>query len=109
MLVFVAPTIDKSFTWLSMALCILLMLTPTDHRSALLTFIAGSGLGYFLELWGTTRGCWTYYTYQTPPVFAVLAHGMAAVVFWRAGLIMKRLAARLGVMTNQRARVSSQV
>ena len=91
MLVFVAPTFDKSFTWLSLILCLLLMLTPTDHRYALLTFIAGSGLGYYLELWGTTRECWTYYTSQTPPLFAVLAHGMAAVAFWRAGLMLKIL------------------
>ena len=89
MLIFVAPTFDKSFTWLSLGLCILLILTPTNHRFALLTFIAGSGLGYYLELWGTTRECWTYYTNQTPPLFAVLAHGMAAVAFWRAGLMLK--------------------
>jgi hypothetical protein len=89
MLVFIAPTFDKSYTWFSFGLCILLILTPTDHRFALLTFIAGSGLGYYLELWGTTRECWTYYTFQTPPLFAVLAHGMAAVTFWRAGLILK--------------------
>lgn len=89
MLVFVSPTLDKSFTWLALILCILLILTPTDHRFALLTFIAGSGLGYYLELWGTTRQCWTYYTFQTPPLFAVLAHGMAAVAFWRAGLVVK--------------------
>ncbi|MDP1779221.1 MAG: hypothetical protein Q8K73_03010, partial [Anaerolineales bacterium] len=66
MLVFVSPTFDKSYTWLSLILCILLILTPTDHRYALLTFIAGTGLGYFLELWGTTRQCWTYYTNETP-------------------------------------------
>ena len=95
MLVFTAPTFDKSFTWLSLGLCILLVLTPTDHRFALLTFIAGSGLGYYLELWGTTRQCWTYYTYQTPPLFAVLAHGMAAVAFWRAGLILKLLGGKI--------------
>lgn len=88
MLVFVAPTFDKSFTWLSLGLCILLILTPTDYHFALLTFLAGSALGYYLELWGTTRQCWTYYTYQTPPLFAVLAHGMAAVAFWRAGLVV---------------------
>src|SRR5215207_1326063 len=89
MLVFVAPTFDKSYTWFALILCILLILTPTDHKFALLTFIAGSGLGYYLELWGTTRQCWTYYTFQTPPLFAVLAHGMAAVAFWRAGLLLK--------------------
>ena len=98
MLVFVAPTFDKSYTWLSLLLCILLILTPTDLRFALLTFIAGAGLGYYLELWGTTRQCWTYYTYQTPPLFAVLAHGMAAVAFWRAGLMLKMLGGRLGLL-----------
>ena len=91
MLIFVAPTFDKSFTWFALILCLLLILTPTDYRFALLTFIAGSGLGYYLEVWGTTRECWTYYTYQTPPLFAVLAHGMAAVAFWRAGLVTKSL------------------
>ena len=104
MLVFVAPTFDKSFTWFSLALCVLLILTPTDHRFALLTFIAGSGFGYYLELWGTTRECWTYYTYQTPPLFAVLAHGMAAVAFWRAGLILKTVWGRFGFSKSAQAR-----
>jgi hypothetical protein len=89
MLIFVSPTFDKSYTWLALILCILLIATPTNYRFALLTFIAGTGLGYFLELWGTTRECWTYYTYQTPPLFAVIAHGMAAVAFWRAGLLVR--------------------
>jgi hypothetical protein len=95
MVIFVAPTFDKSYTWFSLILCILLILTPTDSRYALLTFIAGSTLGYFLERWGTTRECWTYYTNQTPPLFAVVAHGMAAVAFWRAGLLLKILWGRI--------------
>ncbi len=103
MLIFIAPTFDKSFTWLSFGLCILLILTPTDYHFALLTFIAGSGLGYYLELWGTTRECWTYYTHQTPPLFAVLAHGMAAVAFWRAGLMLKILWGRFGFSNNLQA------
>ncbi|MBN2385699.1 MAG: hypothetical protein JXB85_01680 [Anaerolineales bacterium] len=89
MLSFVAPTFNKSYTILATLLVALLILTPTDHRLAVLTFVAGAGLGYYLELWGTTRQCWTYYTYQTPPLFAVLAHGMAAVAFWRAGLMVQ--------------------
>jgi hypothetical protein len=91
MLSFVAPTFDKSFTVLSLLLCAVMILTPTDYRHATLTFIAGSGLGYFLELWGTTNHCWTYYTQQTPPLFAVLAHGLAAVAFWRAALVLKMI------------------
>ncbi len=94
MLDFVAPTFNKPYTILAVLLCALLILTPTDYRRAWLIFVAGAGLGYFLELWGTTRECWTYYTYQTPPLFAVLAHGMAAVAFWRTGLLMKRVAGR---------------
>ncbi len=90
MLTFVAPTFDKSYT-----LVALLIITPTDHRLALLTFIAGAGLGYFLELWGTTRECWTYYTYQKPPLFAVLAHGMAAVAFWRTELLVKMILGKI--------------
>ena len=95
MLIFVAPTFNKSYTWLALTLCVLLILTPTDHRLALLTFVAGSGLGYYLELWGTTRQCWTYYTFQTPPLFAVLAHGMASVAFWRAGLMLRAVLQKL--------------
>jgi hypothetical protein len=98
MLIFVSPTFDKSYTWLSLLLCIFLIITPNDHRFALLTFIAGAGLGYFLELWGTTRECWTYYTFETPPFFAVLAHGMAAVAFWRAGLLLKKTWMRIGLL-----------
>jgi hypothetical protein len=88
---FVWPTIGKSMTIIALVLVIFLVLTPTDHRFALLTFLAGAGLGYFLEYWGTTRECWTYYTLQKPPLFAILAHGMAAVAFWRSGLVLQLL------------------
>lgn len=83
MLAFVAPTLDKSLTLAALLLCAFLILTPTDPRLATLNFIAGSALGYYLELWGTTRLTWIYYTLEQPPLFAVLAHGMAAVAFWR--------------------------
>ena len=102
MLAFVWPTANKSLTLMALTLCALLILTPTDHRLAVLTFVAGAGLGYFLERWGTTRECWTYYTRQTPPLFAVLAHGMASVAFWRVGRLLKQLQARLFVKTPRR-------
>jgi hypothetical protein len=95
MLYFVAPTLGKSYTIMALLLVTILIFSPSDHRYAVLTFLAGTGLGYFLELWGTTRQCWTYYTFQTPPFFAVLAHGMAAVAFWRAGLLVKLAWGRL--------------
>jgi hypothetical protein len=95
MLYFVAPTFEKPYTVMALLLVAILILTPSNHRYAVLTFLTGSGLGYFLELWGTTRQCWTYYTFQTPPFFAVLAHGMAAVAFWRSGLMVKLVWGRL--------------
>ncbi len=94
LLCFVFPTLEKPYTLAALLICALLILTPTDQRLAVLVFLAGSGLGYFLERWGTTRGCWIYYTNQTPPVFAVFAHGMAAVAFWRSGLLLQQLACR---------------
>ena len=102
MLYFVAPTFDKSYTLLSILLVALLIITPTNYRTAILIFIAGTGLGYFLELWGTTRECWTYYTFQKPPFFAVLAHGMAAVAFWRAELLVKMIWVNVNIIFSQK-------
>ena len=96
---FVRPTLGQSLTVTALLLCAFLIATPVEPRTALATFAAGAALGYFLELWGTTRGCWIYYTYQTPPLFAVLAHGMAAVAFWRSGAALARTAGRLAVGT----------
>ena len=73
----------------------LLIYALRGQRGAVLVFIAGSGLGYFLELWGTTRQCWTYYTFETPPFFAILAHGMAAVAFWWGLSLYHRLGPKL--------------
>jgi hypothetical protein len=89
MLIFVRHTIDKPLTWMALLLVGLLILSPGDRWKALLWFAAGTGLGYFLEVWGTTRQCWTYYTGETPPLFAVLAHGLAAFAFWRGGTLVK--------------------
>jgi len=94
---FVWPTMDQSLTRMALFLCAFLILTPVDRRGMVLTFLAGAGLGYFLERWGTTRQCWIYYTHQTPPLFAVLAHGMAAVAFWRVLEVYRLFAARWGL------------
>lgn len=90
MISYTAPTFDKSFTWIALSLVGFFILTPTDERVAVLTFLAGAGLGYYLEVWGTTREAWTYYTLETPPLFAVLSHGIAAVAFWRCVRLVER-------------------
>lgn len=95
MLSFVWPTIDRSLTIMAIFLVGFLILTPINHQVAVLTFLAGGGLGFFLEYWGTTRECWTYYTLAKPPLFAVLAHGMAAVAFWRTSLVLQILYTRI--------------
>jgi len=94
MLVFVWPTRTKSLTILALTMVGLLIFALRGQRGAVLTFAAGAGLGYFLELWGTTRMCWTYYTLELPPVFAVLAHGMAAVAFWWGVHLTRRVSRR---------------
>ena len=104
MLVFVMPTLAESFTQVALIISALMILAPVDHRKAFLVFVAGSALGYFLERWGTTRECWTYYTSETPPVFAVFAHGMAAFAFWRTGDLMQKMwtkLAHVGWFTNK--------
>lgn len=95
------PTRAQPLTPLVWLLCLLLALAPGDRRQAVLAFTAGAGLGYFLELWGTTRQCWTYYTLQTPPLFAVLAHGMAAAAFWRTGELLAPAARRAEARRNE--------
>lgn len=63
-------------------------------QMVILILIIGSGLGYFLERWGTTQLCWTYHTGGTPPLFIVLVHGLASIAVWRAYRIYLWILAR---------------
>lgn len=103
MLYFIRPTIQMPFSMMALSGVILVAFIPGDFRISLVTFIAGASLGIFLEYWGTTRECWTYYTLQKPPFFAILAHGLASVAFWRvtklAEGILRRIVKRIQVIT----------
>ena len=109
MIPFIWPTLGKSLTIMALILCAFLIFTPVDHKAMLFTFIAGSLLGYFLELWGTTRLCWSYYTLQTPPIFAVFAHGMAAVAFWRVNQLMNLFMPSIIAFLRKKINVIAQV
>jgi hypothetical protein len=109
MIPFIFPTLGKSLTIMALALCVFLIFTPVDHKAMLFTFIAGSLLGYFLELWGTTRLCWIYYTLETPPIFAVFAHGMAAVAFWRVNQLMSLFTPSIIAFLRKKMNVIAQV
>lgn len=61
---------------------------------ALSLFFAGSLLGIFLEIWGTTRHCWNYYDGKTPSPFPIHGHGLAGLAFWRLKLVILRLCKR---------------
>jgi hypothetical protein len=69
--------------------------TASDTRNDALLFVGGSLLGMFLEYWGTSRHCWTYYTGEIPPPIAVFAHGFASVAFSRGVLVLERAIARV--------------
>lgn len=89
---FVLPTLSHPLTLFALVMCTLAILIGRDYRAKLSIFLLGSVLGYFLERWGTTRLCWTYYTGGTPPFFTVLAHGMASVAVYQVFALFQALA-----------------
>lgn len=95
MLVFVYPSIQMPYTIMAVIGVILVSILPGNRRVALVTFVAGTALGIFLEYWGTTRECWTYYTFQKPPLFAIFAHGLASVAFWRVTKLAETILQRI--------------
>jgi hypothetical protein len=63
-------------------MAVVVLVRPRPGRDLVL-FVTGATLGIFLEYWGTSRHCWTYWNQQVPPIEAVLAHGFASVAFAR--------------------------
>lgn len=92
---FVAPYLHEPLTWLSIAAMLVVLVTPGRTRQDVTLMLAGAGLGFFLEYWGTSRRCWNYYTGEIPPIAAVLAHGFAAVAFQRVAAGVDRVLDRV--------------
>lgn len=81
---FIRPAWDHPATWAVLVVMGLVVVDVGDPRRDVALFVAGSVLGVFLEYWGTSRQCWTYYTGEVPPLIAIPAHGFAALAFSRA-------------------------
>ncbi len=91
MTAFVWPYVHEPLTVLSIVAMLAVLVTPGRTRQDVTLMLAGSGLGLFLEYWGTSRHCWNYYTGEIPPLAAIFAHGFASVAFQRIAERLERL------------------
>jgi hypothetical protein len=98
------PGYGHPLTWIAGAAMLGVLVTCRDHRVDVCRFVAGAALGYLLERWGTSRGCWEYWSGGTPPVAAVLAHGFAAIAFLRVVDVLTRPRVRSGARCTSRSR-----
>lgn len=89
------PGISHPLTWLAWLGIVLTIVLGDDRRADLRLFLAGTLVGFPLELWGTRHGCWAYWDGGAPPVASVLSHGFATVAFSRGvALLSSRSSAR---------------
>jgi hypothetical protein len=91
---FLAPGLDAGASRVVLGLMVLVAVRCPEPRRDVLLFLSGTLAGLFLEYWGTSRECWTYYTHQIPPPIAVAAHGFASVAFARAADAVEGLEGR---------------
>ena len=80
---FARPSWGSPATWLAALGMVLVVATVKRPRQDVALFVSGAALGVFLEYWGTSRECWTYWTREVPPPVAAAAHGFASVAFQR--------------------------
>ena len=80
---FIRPSLDLFASRVVLGIVLAVTFVRPEPRRDLLLFAAGSLLGVFLEYWGTSRECWTYYTREVPPPVAIFAHGFASIAFAR--------------------------
>lgn len=96
---FMWPALDRVSSQVVVLVMLGVTIVGARPRMDVVIFAAGSLLGVFLEYWGTSRQCWTYYTLEVPPFIAVVAHGFAAIAFSRGASALERAAtwARAGL------------
>jgi hypothetical protein len=80
---FAWPTMGSPITQGMIGLMVVVTISGRTPRRDVVLLVAGSLLGVFLETWGTSHYCWTYYTREVPPPVTACAHGFASVVFVR--------------------------
>lgn len=108
---FTDHTLHMPLTWVVLTAAVLGVVFPINSkymRLALITYIAGSAAGYFLEFWGTSRLCWEYYNGAVPPLFAPLAHGYAGLVFMKVVVFITWLFDKAGIDWIQRLDKANQ-
>jgi hypothetical protein len=103
------PALMMVSTWAVCVVFAVVIVTGRSPRRDVSLLLAGMALGYFLEYWGTSRACWTYYTRQIPPPITVMAHGYAQVVFARTLDAMDWGVKRLGASWTVKARDASDL
>lgn len=91
---FAGPGLSHPLTWIALGAVAITMLRGHDRAADVRLFAAGCLVGFPLELWGTTHGCWTYWDGGTPPVASVLSHGFATVAFHRGVHFLHAVASR---------------
>jgi len=106
---FLWPTIALPWSKLVVVLMASVVVTGRRPRRDLVLMAAGSVLGIFLEYWGTSRHCWTYYTEAVPPPVAVFAHGFTSVAFARCLDVMEWLLNRIPALRSRSWSVVSRV
>ncbi len=80
--------------WMMISLVVFLLLYKSDWRIDLPLFVAGFGLGYWGEWWGTTRGIWTYWNGATPPDYLPPLWGIGVLTVYRSSQLVLPLLKR---------------
>lgn len=57
----------------------LLIMLNADLKRDVPFVMIGLAAGFIIETWGTLSGLWTYYTFETPPLWIIPAWPIAAL------------------------------